>query len=329
MEFPFTYACSCQKIQNKLTVNILHDTNYQLRMKDRLNKLVDQSWDETDPETLAQLTIVPYTIRKFGNLNDLCASSEAIPMIHSSNKDLAIMKSIRTKILSGSTCACEALMSRLSTVLDAGMGEINIVPVPEQSLLEKLELLKPFVQAFKKDVSLTNFLIRLWKIAIRFDRPNLIKALAQVYPQFLSTLIDELMKIHDIDYDSLQSSNEFKFLSRCLMISESFYATLSYIAKQNRSRAQPLISACIRATKVQLSSKQYFALFPMRIRPYAIIMNEVINPNDPELEMVIGQLKKEQPHDYRILVMISPFFCSLDDALPEVDSDHTHCQIVN
>ncbi|XP_053661092.1 uncharacterized protein LOC128710077 [Anopheles marshallii] len=322
MDFQFKYACSC-KSQNKLTVSILHDTNYQLRMKDRLNTIVDQSWDEADPEILSKLMFVPDNISILGNQTNPSACRETNPILHSCEKDLAIMKCISKHIPSGSTCPCEVISSRLSTILDAGLGEINIEPVPEQSLLEKLQLLKPFVQAFKEDVSLTNFLIRLWKLAIRFYCPSLIKSLAQIYPQFLSALVDELMKIQDAGYDTLHSLNEFKFLSRCLTISESFYATLSYLTNQSRARAQPLISACIRATKDQLSSKEYFALFPMRIRPYAIVMNEVINPNDPDLEMLIVQLKTEHPRDYRMLIMISPVFCCLDEALPTMDNEHT------
>ncbi|XP_052888894.1 uncharacterized protein LOC128297311 [Anopheles moucheti] len=322
MDFQFKYACSC-KIQNKLTVSILHDTNYQLRMKDRLSTIVDQSWDEADPEILSKLMFVPHNASILGDLNNPPTCSETIPMLPSCEKDLAIMKSISKHIPSGSTCTCEVISSRMSTILDAGLGEINIEPVPEQSLLEKLQLLKPFVLAFKDDVSLTNFLIRLWKLAVRFYCPSLIESLAQIYPQFLSALVDELMKIQDIGYDTLKSLKEFKYLTRCLTISESFYAALSYLANQNRARVQPLISACIRATKDQLTSKEYFALFPLRIRPYAIVMNEVINPNDPDLEMLIARLKTEHPHDYRMLIMISPVFCCLDEALPTIATDPT------
>uniref|UniRef100_A0A182LRW9 Uncharacterized protein n=1 Tax=Anopheles culicifacies TaxID=139723 RepID=A0A182LRW9_9DIPT len=222
-------------------------------MKERLNQIVDQSWDEADPEVFSKLTIVPPNIGMLDYLYDPSANHEILPMLQGSEKDLAIMKSVHKQLTSGNTCACEEIVRRLSTVLDAGLGEMNTEPVPEQQLLEKLQLLKPFAQAFKEDVSLANFFIRLWKLAIRFHCLSLIKALAELYPQFLSALVDELMKIPDIDYDSLQSLNVFQFLTRCLTISESFYATLSYLARQDRTRAQPLMSACIRATKDQLS----------------------------------------------------------------------------
>ncbi|XP_035903172.1 uncharacterized protein LOC118507953 [Anopheles stephensi] len=317
MDFQFQYACSCRN-QNKLTVSILHDTAYQQRMITRLNEIVDRAWDEGDPEILAELAIVPENIKQLDNLNDPPAARESISILHDSETDLAVMNCIRKESFSsGNACICEAIADRLSTVLDAGLAQVNVEPVQEEALLEKLQLIKPFVQVLKDDISLANFFIRCWKQAVRFYCPKLVQVLAQVYPQFLTAIVDELLKRKDSDYASLQSLNHFKFLARTLTIGESFYATLSYLAKQDRARAQPLISACIRATKDQLSSKQYFALFPKRLRPYAIIMNEIINPNDPDLETLILQLKKEQPHDYRILIMISPVFCCLEDGLSE------------
>ncbi|XP_050072076.1 uncharacterized protein LOC126559958 [Anopheles maculipalpis] len=311
MDFQFQYACSCRK-PNKLSVSVLHDTIYQQRTKARLNEIVDRAWDEADPEILAELTIVPESIKKLDNLDEPFAAQENIPVLNGNEKDLAIMKSISKQSYSGgNVCACEAIVDRLSIVLDAGLAEINVEPVQEESLLEKLQLIKPYAQLLKDDVSLANFFIRLWKQAVRFYCPKLVQVLVQVYPKFLTTLVDELMKLPELDYASLQSSNLFKFLTRCLTISESFYVTLSYLAKQDRARAQPLVSACVRATKDQLAGKKYFALFPTRIRPYAIIMNEIINSNDPDLETLIGQLKKEYPHDYRILIMIYPIFCCL------------------
>ncbi|EDO63284.2 AGAP001226-PA [Anopheles gambiae str. PEST] len=316
MDFQFKYECLCTNPKS-IRVNDIHNTDYQRRIKERMNEIVDRSWDETDPSILSQLTMLSQCIPLTSNVN---ATLPDIT-IPDHEKGLAIMKSVSNELPpSGCSCACEAISNVLSTVLDAGLAEVNIEPLREQSLLEKVQLLKPFVPAFHDDVSLCNFFMRAWKQAVRFYCPRLVGELAQVYPQFLEPLVDALMKVQDADYGSLQLLKEFQFLARCLTIGESFYAILSYLAKQDRVRAQSLISACIRSAKDQLSSKEYYALFPPAIRPYAIVMNEIINPNDTDVEMLIGQLRSERPHEYKILMMISPVFCCLDDALPEAAS---------
>uniref|UniRef100_A0A182PRV0 Uncharacterized protein n=1 Tax=Anopheles epiroticus TaxID=199890 RepID=A0A182PRV0_9DIPT len=307
MHFQFKYACSCTTART-VTVNDIHNTDYQQRIKERMNEIVDRSWDETDPSILSQLTI-------FSQCNAITSrGQDNIPkyMIPDSEKGLTIMKSISKRTASGSVCACVAVANTLSSVLDAGLAEVSIEPIQEQSLLEKVQLLKPFVSAFEDDISLSNFFVRAWKQAVRFYCPRLVGELAQVYPRFLEPLLDELLKVRDTDYGTLQLLKEFQFLSRCLTIGESFYTTLAYLANQDRVLAQPLISACIRSAKDQLSIKEYYALFPQRIRPYAIVMNEIIDPHDADMEMLIVQFKKEQPQDYKILIMVSPVFWFLE-----------------
>lgn len=61
MDFQFKYECKCTSPKS-IRVNDIHNTDYQRRIKERMNEIVDRSWDETDPSILSQLVGTSRTI---------------------------------------------------------------------------------------------------------------------------------------------------------------------------------------------------------------------------------------------------------------------------
>uniref|UniRef100_A0A182J9W2 Uncharacterized protein n=1 Tax=Anopheles atroparvus TaxID=41427 RepID=A0A182J9W2_ANOAO len=56
MELSFRYNCSCKE-RKKLTFNKLLDGDYQRRLNEYTNDIVDRVWDEQDTEILSLMSL--------------------------------------------------------------------------------------------------------------------------------------------------------------------------------------------------------------------------------------------------------------------------------
>ncbi|XP_053670908.1 uncharacterized protein LOC128721207 [Anopheles nili] len=290
MELYFQYNCSCSN-EKKLNVNKMHDSYHQSRLKESSSCIIDRSWDETDIEILSTMTFFLHKLKKSTDISECTSTKTANNTGHTlpiNEANFSILKSVDERSALKNYCICDQIAQNLTIILDAGLAELNTEPIDEESLLEKVLLLKPYVFKFEHNISLRNFFIRSWKQAIRFYLPRLINELSQVYPQFLHSTMRALMQLDYLDYSTLKNMSEFRFISRCLTVSGSFYVILTYLAEQDRKRTQPLVTACVRFSKEELSNKEYYELFPLRLRPFIIIMSEIINPQDPDANSILA-----------------------------------------
>ncbi|XP_058117499.1 uncharacterized protein LOC131289459 [Anopheles ziemanni] len=306
MDFKFNFACSC-KITKTLSINKLLETGYQDRLNEYMNDIVDRAWDEQDSEILSLMVAIIDNLRSSNNVTDSSISSN--PQTRTFEKedmDMAILNTIRDE--PPNNCVCDAISRKISILLNAGLAELASEFVCEESLLEKVRLLKPFVRLFESDTMFVNFFTRCWKLSIQYFYPSLISELTDVYPQFLEFLMNALIECKELDRNMLLQRKEFTYLSRCLTVAPTFYTILSYLAGHKLNQVQHLITACIAFVKAELPSKEYYNLFPVHLRPYAIIMNEIISPHDPHVMILVEELKNCKPVDYNILLMSCPVF---------------------
>ncbi|XP_058059705.1 uncharacterized protein LOC131210464 [Anopheles bellator] len=315
MSFEFSYSCSCTE-SFPLTVNELHQKRKENDWRETVDAIVDRIWEDKDSE--AMLTMIG-TVHKLQNTyqTPVC-EDDAISYDTTADANLSrdglrlgVMKSLSNNTPDSGCCLCRNVSERLSVIVDAGLAELNVEPIVNESLLAKVHLLMPFVKKYQHDVTLLTFFKRLWHHAVSHYVPTLIEVLSQAYPEYLNHFVGNLLQSEEPKYETMQSSPEFQFLSRCLTVGPSFFVILTYLAEHEGYRAETLMIAFVRFIKTKLPTKEFFTLFPKHIRPYAIVMNEIIDPTDPEAQTMVSKLRTQHPLGYRMLVKISPAFYSL------------------
>lgn len=196
-----------------------------------------------------------------------------------------------------------------------GFAELYSQKEPDEGrLLEVLDHIEPFTDAFKGDIVFDRFLQELWSYSINNDKRSLISKQISVSSNELNVLVDKILSLEPLELDIILDETNFNRLAGLIVVPDVFKHVSYYLAEKDSNdseKIQILLKAIIKTARSNLPTKKFLSLYPPKLRSIAIMLNDVLNPCDPLILKLLEQVKSDCYLDFVILVTHFPIFLYL------------------
>ncbi|XP_055637340.1 uncharacterized protein LOC129776006 [Toxorhynchites rutilus septentrionalis] len=297
---PILYSCNCGQ-RHRILLNRLNDATEVKESDKAIEQTIDSAWEDGDVEFDRTLVAVLHTLKGTTVAEE---NLENMLQEYRNDRTSLIFSSLH---LDNRMCCCQKVSHKLSIILNMGLAELLFQNPPnEQRLLEILEQIEPFVDTFKEDAIFDHFLQDLWNFSMSNDKRALICKLTSVSPENLNALVERILSE---EREIIFHDPNFSRLAAIVVIPEVFRHVSYYLAgKKTDERTEKLLKAILKTVKLNLPTKKFLGLYPLKLSSIAILMNEVLNPADPLILKLLEQVKSDCYLDFVLLVTHFPIF---------------------
>ncbi|XP_058451663.1 uncharacterized protein LOC131430596 [Malaya genurostris] len=281
----------------------------EVKLVNALDQLIDSSWDDDDEECDALLASFICTTKE--------SSYYTKETLVNALKFEQHRNDTTNKItgLNEVNFTCLAISHRVSVLINWGYAELKYTDCPnEQRLLAVLNQIQPYIDEYRSDDIVLQFLQCIWNYAIGKEKSDLISKLVTIDPSKIEQIIDNLISI-DMNDCNLTDNQDFKILVQIVCIPEVFRCVSSHLAKQEISassdKIQILLNSILKTLKTSLSKHQYLSLYSPDLKPIVTILNEAINQDNAAVLGMLKAIKNTCLLDFIILVTHFPAFIYL------------------
>ncbi|XP_055602243.1 uncharacterized protein LOC129751025 [Uranotaenia lowii] len=308
----FRYSCDCNG-NFRIALNRFNDPAEKQQLEKAFDQLVDSAWDDEDEEADELLASVIHTMKG----KHLSVPEHQLALMcnaASQNLDASIIFTVSDDHQLQQSCSCKSISQHLSILLNCGLAELNnCVDPKELRLMDVLRAIEPFLNGrFGQDRAVNEFCQALWSYSLKPPcKDSIVSKLVSIDPNYLNKVIENILAEDLIDVDLLMDEDFFKTLSSIVSISEVFRYVSFYIADKDFkscTKLKVLLGAVLKTVKVNLPKAKYIQLYPSHLQSIVIVLNEIIDANDPVIQSMLEQIRKTTLLDYNLLVSHFPIF---------------------